>query len=68
MISRLHRGHAFTHFNNDSSTFVSQYGWERALWVVARQGEGVSMADTRGFYFDHNLASAWSLNVHLRNL
>jgi hypothetical protein len=40
-------------------------GWEQALWVCARNGKLVGMANTRGFHFHQNFARFRAFEMNL---
>lgn len=56
MVTRLHAGHAFAHFDDDARAFVAQHGGEDAFGVVTAQREGVGVADAGVGNFDQHFA------------
>lgn len=65
VIARLHAGHTFTHLHDDTRTFMTQHDREETFGVVARQGEGVGMANAGVRDLDEHLALARRLDVDL---
>ena len=45
-------GYAWSDIDNDACALMTQYRGEYSLWIRARQGEFVGMADTGRLYFD----------------
>jgi hypothetical protein len=60
VITWFDRLNAFTHLNYYASTFVAQYRGKRTFRVIARKRERISMANSRGLNFNHDLACAGS--------
>ena len=52
MITRLERGHAFTHFNHHTRALMTEHRRENPLGIIAREGKriGVTHAGMRDFY------------------
>ena len=65
MIAGLDAGHTFTHLDDDARAFMAQHDREQTFRVIARQGEGIGMADAGVRDPDEHLALAWRLDVDL---
>jgi hypothetical protein len=60
--------HASTHFAHDASTFMPKDGGKSAFRVIAREREGICVADAGCHDLDKNLTRFGSFQVDLDNL
>jgi len=65
MFARLHAGDAPPDLPHDTRALVAKDGGEQALGVVARQGEGIGVANAGGLGLDQHLAVARPLQIDL---
>ena len=65
MVTRLDRGHALADLDHDAGALMAQHRREHAFRVLARQGEGVGMANAGIRDPDKHLALARRLDVDL---
>ncbi len=63
MIAGRHRGHPRADLDHHARALVAEDGGKQPLGIVARQGEGIRVADAAGLDLDEHLARARPLEV-----
>ena len=67
MVAGLDAGDAFAHLLDHRTALVTQDGWKCTLRIIAGQGVGIGMANTRGDDAQQHLAGLRPVEVDLFN-
>lgn len=67
MIPFSKAGDAFAGLNHNTGPFMAKNGWEQAFGIVARQGEGICVANACRLDFHQNLTGPWAIQINLDN-
>ena len=68
MVPGLDAGDTFAHFHHDACALMAEHRRKDALWVIARQGEGIGMADAGVGDLDQHLTFLGRGHIDLDHL
>ena len=64
MIARRHARHATADLDHHPGALVPEDGGEQPLGILAREGEGIGMANAGGLDLDQHLAGPWAVEIY----
>src|SRR5690606_21400677 len=67
VVARLKALHARAHLDDHAGALMTEDGWKRSLRIIARESEGVGVADPRCLHLDQNLALLRPLELNRLN-